>query len=174
MKCNFKSTLSCEFVGGVHFDVKIIVYREILCRVCCFYHHFLRDLQNDNISSSGGYSNLGTRGKNFQKLMLSEKKKRSDLGLHIFLPKLRCSLKKKKEKKVFTQNRPLNKHLQRIQNCMCCFRGEALKIEGGLIRLTQYPLLISSNNNTCQQDSSGDNTSVCAQKDACSIPSILG
>ena len=47
---------------------------------------------------SGGYSNLGARGKNFQKLMLSEKKKRSDLGLHIFLPKSKCS----KKKKVFT------------------------------------------------------------------------
>ena len=46
--------------------------------------------------SSGGYSNLGARGKNFQKLMLSEKKKRSDLGLHIFLPKSRCSPKKKR------------------------------------------------------------------------------
>ena len=31
--------------------------------------------------------------------MLSEKKKRSDLGLHIFLPKSKCSLKKKKKKK---------------------------------------------------------------------------
>ena len=40
--------------------------------------------------------------------MLSEKKKRSDLGLDIFLPKSRCSLKKKK-KKVFTPNRPLSK-----------------------------------------------------------------
>ena len=48
------------------------------------------------ITASGGYSNLGTRGKNFKKLMLSEKKKRSDLGLHIFLPKSKCSLKKKK------------------------------------------------------------------------------
>ena len=45
---------------------------------------------------SGGYSNLGARGKNFQKFMLSEKKKRSDLGLDIFLPKSKCSLKKKK------------------------------------------------------------------------------
>ena len=45
--------------------------------------------------TSDGYSNLGVRGKNFQKLMLSEKKKRSDLGSHIFLPKSRCSLKKK-------------------------------------------------------------------------------
>ena len=44
---------------------------------------------------SGGYSNLGARGKNFQKFMLSEKKKRSDLGLDIFLPKSKCSLKKK-------------------------------------------------------------------------------
>ena len=48
--------------------------------------------------TSGGYSNLGARGKNFQKLMLSEKKKRSDLGLHIFLPKSKCSLKKKKKR----------------------------------------------------------------------------
>ena len=45
---------------------------------------------------NGGYSNLGARGKNFQKSMLSEKKKRSDLGLDIFLPKSKCSLKKKK------------------------------------------------------------------------------
>ena len=99
------------------------------------------------IIGSGGYSNLGARGKNFQKLMLSEKKKRSDLGLHIFLAKSKCSLKKKKKvftsisslislffsqnqgvlqkKKVFTPNRPLSKHLQRIQNCICCFRGGA-------------------------------------------------
>ena len=84
------------------------------------------------LSSSGGYSNLGARGKNFQKFMLSEKKKRSDLGLDIFLPKSKCSLKKKKKglhfnfisdsplflpksryppkkkKKVFTPNRPLS------------------------------------------------------------------
>ena len=51
------------------------------------------------LGSSGGYSNLGARGKNFQKFMLSEKKKRSDLGLDIFLPKSKCSLKKKKKKK---------------------------------------------------------------------------
>ena len=50
-------------------------------------------LSRDN---SGGYSNLGARGKNFQKLMLSEKKKRSDLGMHIFFPKSKCSPKKKK------------------------------------------------------------------------------
>ena len=49
------------------------------------------------VITSGGYSNLRARGKNFQKLMLSEKKKRSDLGLHIFLPKSRCSPKKKKK-----------------------------------------------------------------------------
>ena len=110
------------------------------------------------VGFSGGYSNLGARGKNFQKLMLSEKKRRSDLDLHIFLPKSKCSLKKKKKKKglhydfisnfpiflpksrcslkkkkkkVFTPNRPLSKHLQRIQNCICCFRGGGLKIEGG-------------------------------------------
>ena len=56
------------------------------------YHFFIAFLL---IVISGGYSNLGARGKNFQKLMLSEKKKRSDLGLHIFLPKSRCFLKKK-------------------------------------------------------------------------------
>ena len=39
--------------------------------------------------------------------------------LPIFLPKSGCSLKKK----VFTQNRSLNKHLQRIQNCMSYFLG---------------------------------------------------
>ena len=62
---------------------------------------------DDNIvpMDSGGYSNLGARGKNFQKFMLSEKKKRSDLGLDIFLPKSKCSLKKKK--KVFTSISPL-------------------------------------------------------------------
>ena len=81
------------------------------------------------VPTSGGYSNLGARGKNFQKFMLSEKKKRSDLGLDIFLPKSKCSLKKKglhfnftsnfplflpksryppKKKKVFTPNRPLS------------------------------------------------------------------
>ena len=97
-----------------------------------------------SIRNSGGYSNLGARGKNFQKLMLSEKKKRSDLGLHIFLPKSRCSLKKKKKEKVFTQNRPLNKHLQRIQNCMCCFRGGAPKKRGGLRRLPHLPHPIST------------------------------
>ena len=124
--------------------------------------------------ASGGYFNLGARGKNFQKFMLSEKKKRSDLGLDIFLPKSKCSLKKKKglhfnftsnfpiflpksrcslkkKKKVFTFNfisdfplylpksrcSPKKKGLhsksstERIQNCICCFRGGALKIEGG-------------------------------------------
>ena len=50
------------------------------------------------VELSGGYSNLGARGKNFQKFMLSEKKKRSDLGLDIFLPKSKCSLKKKKKR----------------------------------------------------------------------------
>ena len=78
--------------------------------------------------------------------MFSKKKKK---GLHfdfisdfpIFLPKSRCSLKKKK---VFTPNRPLSKHLQRIQNCICCFRGGALKIEGGLRRLPHSPHPIST------------------------------
>ena len=51
--------------------------------------------------NSGGYSNLGTRGKNFQKLMLSEKKKRSDLGLHIFLQNSWCPLKKCNRKNHF-------------------------------------------------------------------------
>ena len=46
---------------------------------------------------NGGYSNLRARGKNFQELMLSEKKKRSDLGLHIFLRKSKCFPKKKKK-----------------------------------------------------------------------------
>ena len=76
------------------------------------------------IANSGGYSNLGARGKNFQKFMLSEKKKRSDLGLDIFLPKSKCSLKKKK-------GLHSKSSTERIQNCICCFRGGALKIEGG-------------------------------------------
>ena len=78
------------------------------------------------VTSSGGYSNLGARGKNFQKFMLSEKKKRSDLGLDIFLPKSKCSLKKKKKKGLHSES-----STERIQNCICCFRGGALKIEGG-------------------------------------------
>ena len=58
--------------------------------------------------------------------VFSKKKKK---GLHfdfisdfsISLPKSGCSLKKKN--KVLNQNRSLKKHLQRIQNCICCFRG---------------------------------------------------
>ena len=80
---------------------------------------------------SGGYSNLGARGKNFQKFMLSEKKKRSDLGLDIFLPKSKCSLKKKKKKKKRSKGLHSKSSTERIQNCICCFRGGALKIEGG-------------------------------------------
>ena len=104
------------------------------------------------MTCSGGYSNLGARGKNFQKFMLSEKKKRSDLGLDIFLPKSKCSLKKKKKglhfnftsnfpiflpksrcspkkkkKKVFTPNRPLSES----KTVYAVFEGGALKIEGG-------------------------------------------
>ena len=115
-------------------------------RVFCVF-----SLQKGYVMTSGGYSNLGARGKNFQKFMLSEKKKRSDLGLDIFLPKSKCSLKKKK--KVFTsisslislfffQNQGIlqkkkkkglhsESSTERIQNCICCFRGGALKIEGG-------------------------------------------
>ena len=44
---------------------------------------------------SGGYSNLGARGKNFQKLMLP-KKKSFDFSLHIFLRNSWCPLKKRK------------------------------------------------------------------------------
>ena len=43
----------------------------------------------------GGYSNLGTRGKNFQKLMLFNKKKSFDLGFHFLLQNSWCTLKKK-------------------------------------------------------------------------------
>ena len=75
-------------------------------------------------TSSGGYSNLGARGKNFQKFMLSEKKKRSDLGLDIFLPKSKCSLKKKK--KVFTPNRPLSES----KTVYAVFEGGPLKSKG--------------------------------------------
>ena len=44
--------------------------------------------------SSGGYSNLGAREKNFQKSMY-RKKESFDLVVHFFLPKSRCFLKKK-------------------------------------------------------------------------------
>ena len=77
---------------------------------------------------SGGYSNLGARGKNFQKLMSSEKNKRSDLGLHIFLPRSRCSLKKKKvlhSESSSEQTSAANPKLYLL------FSREALKIEGG-------------------------------------------
>ena len=63
------------------------------------------------LTISGGYSNLGARGKNFQKFMLSEKKKRSDLGLDIFLPKSKYSLKKKKKKGLHSKS-----STERIQN----------------------------------------------------------
>ena len=72
-------------------------------KYCAGVLSLLRSLEGT--MASGGYSNLGARGKNFQKFMLSEKKKKSDLGLDIFLPKSKCSLKKKK---VFSPNRPLS------------------------------------------------------------------
>ena len=98
--------------------------------------------------------------------MLSEKKKRSDLGLHIFLRNSWRSLKKKrsslpftlsfpyfcpktrvfsKKKKVFTQNRSLNKHLHRIETVCAIFEGAPKKMGAWgncLICLTQYPPLI--------------------------------
>ena len=48
---------------------------------------------------SGGYCISGARGKNFQKIYVASEKNRSDLGLHIFPQKSKCSLKKKKKKK---------------------------------------------------------------------------
>ena len=76
--------------------------------------------------------------------MLSEKKKRSDLGLDIFLPKSKCSLKKKKKKKVFTPSRPLSES----KTVYAVFEGGPLKSRGGLrdylIRLTQYPPLLKA------------------------------
>ena len=47
------------------------------------------------ILHSGAYSNLGARGKNFQKLMLSEKKRGLILAC-IFSPKIKVFSKKKK------------------------------------------------------------------------------
>ena len=80
--------------------------------------------------------------------MVSFKKKRSSLRFHLrfsyFSPKIRMFFQKKrsslrfhlrfpffshkirvfsKKNKVLNQNRSLKKHLQRIQNCICCFRG---------------------------------------------------
>ena len=81
--------------------------------------------------------------------MLSEKKRRSDLGLHIFLWNLWCPLKKKGlhfdfasdfpiflpksgcslKKKGLHSDRSLNKHLQRIQKLYVLFSRGVPKIE---------------------------------------------
>ena len=45
--------------------------------------------------SSGGYSNLGPRGKDFQKLTFSKKEKGFDLS--VFSPKIKVFSKKKKD-----------------------------------------------------------------------------
>ena len=64
--------------------------------------------------SSGGYSNLVTRGKDFQKLMFS-KKKGVLISSFSFLPhKLRCSLKKKVLTSITAQN--LEKSGQKLGN----------------------------------------------------------
>ena len=61
--------------------------------------------------------------------MLSEKKKRSDLGLHIFLPKSKCSLKKKK-KGLHSESSSEQTSAANPKLYMLFSRG-ALKIEGG-------------------------------------------
>ena len=75
---------------------------------------------------------------------LKKKKKKSSLPFALSFPYFRTQIRVfSKKKKVFTQNRPLNKHLQRIQNCMCCFRGGPQK-KGGLKRLPYSPHPIST------------------------------
>ena len=46
-------------------------------KICCLYNEISIKLRQwfPTAVPSGGYSNLGARGKNFQKLMLSEKKR---------------------------------------------------------------------------------------------------
>ena len=75
--------------------------------------------------------------------MFSEKKKRSDLGLHIFLPKSKCSLKKKK-KGLHSESSSEQTSAVNPKLYMLFSRGRPKK--GGawgdcLIRLTQYPPL---------------------------------
>ena len=102
--------------------------------------------------ASGGYSNSGAQGRDFQKLMFSKKKKSFDLVFHFFLPKLRCSLKKKSLPRidlVFPTFRPdfiiiSKKHLLPNESVCAIFEGGPQK-KGGrgncLICLTQYPPL---------------------------------
>ena len=52
--------------------------------------------------TSGGYSNSGARGKTFQKLMFSRKKKGFDFVFHFFFSQKHGDLYKKE--KVFTLN----------------------------------------------------------------------
>ena len=94
------------------------------------------------LMGSGGYSNLGARGKNFQKLMLSEKKKRSDLGLHIFFPKSKCSLKKKK-KGLHSESSSEQTSAANPKLYMLFSRGGPKK-KGGLRRLPHSPHPIST------------------------------
>ena len=73
--------------------------------------------------------------------MLSEKKKRSDLGLHIFFPKSKCSLKKKKglhSESSSEQTSAANPKLY-----MLFSRGGPQK-KGGLRRLPHSPHPIST------------------------------
>ena len=87
---------------------------------------------------SGGYSNSGPRGKDFQKLMFSKKEKSFDLVFHFFLPESRWSLKKKSSPRIdlaFPTFRPdfimiSKKHLQRNETICAIFEGPP-KIEEG-------------------------------------------
>ena len=54
--------------------------------------------------------------------MVPLKKKKSSLRFHLRFPYFSPKIMVFSKKKVFNQNRSLKKHLQRIQNCTCCFR----------------------------------------------------
>ena len=56
------------------------------------------------VVTSGGYSNSGAQGKDFQKLMFTKKEKELLSRLSLFSPKIMVTSKKKKEKKVLRKN----------------------------------------------------------------------
>ena len=103
--------------------------------------------------TSGGYSNSGAPGKDFQKLMFSKKEKRFDLVFHFFLAKSRCSLKKKKRffpriDLVFSTFRPdfiiiSKKHLQRNET-VCAIFERGVPKKGGPRQLPHSPHSIST------------------------------
>ena len=107
--------------------------------------------------NNGGYFNLGARGKNFQKLMLSEKKKERNSWCPLkkkvftsisslispFFSRNQGVLWKKKRSSLRIALYILNKHLQRIETVCAIFEGGPQK-KGGLRRLPHLPQPIST------------------------------